>query len=58
MVAAVFHTPSIRPAGAAAVTAAKPTAKPVSEREPKPPRLPVDWRGISLKVLPPLIGMA
>jgi nitrate/nitrite transport system permease protein len=61
MVAAVFHSPleaasePARAAGAGKALAA-PAAK--AAPEPKPPRLPFDWRGLWLRVLPPVIGLA
>ncbi|KNZ33717.1 MAG: nitrate ABC transporter permease [Methylibium sp. NZG] len=63
MVSAVFHSPlggQPSPPGAAAPGAA-PHAKAVpAEPAPasKPARVPFDWRGLWLKVLPPVIGMA
>ena len=62
MVAAVFHTPldAANPT-LAADGAARPStgvAKPVPVIAPKPPRQPVDWRGIALAVLPPVFGLA
>ena len=58
MVSAVFHSPlggadDEAPAAspAAAVAAAAPIATPA------PPRMPFDWNGLLLKVLPPLIGI-
>ncbi|WP_457328807.1 nitrate ABC transporter permease [Rhizobacter sp. P5_C2] len=54
MVSAVFHSPS---AGAddAAPAAVPPTAAPAPA--PSAPRMPFDWNGLLLKVLPPLIGI-
>ncbi|WP_310386448.1 nitrate ABC transporter permease [Roseateles sp.] len=55
MVSAVFHSPRdvsielIKP----------PVAKPQSSQaKPKSARTPVDWRGIWLRVLPPVLGLA
>ena len=66
MVSAVFHSPleAIAEAGAAnrASAASHPTAATVPvvapTRPAKPPRQPIDWREVWLKVLPPVIGMA
>ena len=54
MVSAVFHSPSAG-ADAAAPAAVPPTAAPVPA--PSAPRMPFDWNGLLLKVLPPLIGI-
>ena len=58
MVSAVFHSPL-------GSTTEKNQAQPIPKAEPgkqpapaKAPRQPVDWRGIWLKVLPPVIGIA
>ncbi len=64
MVSAVFHSP--REAIAAAATPATPAtpatsvtaATPVPSAPPREPRQPFDWRGLWLKVLPPVIGLA
>jgi nitrate/nitrite transport system permease protein len=53
MVSAVFHTPAeaaAPPAAAAARAAERPAPR------PKAPRVPFDWRGLWLRVLPPVIG--
>jgi nitrate/nitrite transport system permease protein len=56
MVSAVFHSPredqpvvDARPA---------PKAAPAPVAAVRPPREPVDWKGLGAKVLPPLLGMA
>ena len=59
MVAAVFHSP--RDLAAPTMTAPlaalpKPAAPPAPAA--KAPRLPVDWRGLALLVLPPVFGIA
>ena len=58
MVSAVFHSPL-------GSTAEKNQAQPIPKAEPgkqpapaKAPRQPIDWRGVWLKVLPPVIGIA
>jgi nitrate/nitrite transport system permease protein len=60
MVAAVFHAPlEAAPAAAEpprAVTAKVQTTPPAAT--PKPERVPFDWRGVWLAVLPPVIGLA
>ena len=61
MVSAVFHSPLSTPTGpAAAATApvAKATLHAVPPSSPKPPPVPFDWRGLWLKVLPPVVGLA
>jgi len=62
MVSAVFHTGLDAPdtsAKATAVAAAKPQAAPApaAPRAAQPPRPPVDWRGLTLKLLPPILGL-
>jgi nitrate/nitrite transport system permease protein len=61
MVSAVFHSPlagQSSPASAA-VAVANPTGKPVQPAVAAPAaRMPFDWRGLWLKVLPPFFGMA
>ena len=63
MVSAVFH-PSHRAAPAAesspAARAAPQTAAPRSATKARPvvARLPIDWRGLALRVLPPVFGVA
>ncbi|WP_140626280.1 nitrate ABC transporter permease [Methylibium rhizosphaerae] len=62
MVSAVFHNPTgasapdtpARPAATSA-RAAAPAAAPAQAR---PARSPIDWRAVSLKVLPPIFGLA
>ncbi len=56
MVAAVFHAASeVEPA----VAAVQPRAAPAkAAAAPKPPRVPFDWRGLWLTVLPPVLGLA
>jgi nitrate/nitrite transport system permease protein len=66
MVSAVFHSPGDPVATTAASTpvAVNRPASPVAEAsvEPpkaaKPPRQPFDWRGLALRVLPPVISLA
>jgi nitrate/nitrite transport system permease protein len=69
MVSAVFHSPLEAVAderaaarkGAAPAAAAKPaaaSASPTSDVSAKTPRIPFDGRGLALKVLPPIIGIA
>ena len=66
MVSAVFHSPLDASVEAGATGRATTAAKAsdatapavVKARSTKPPRQPVDWRDVWLKVLPPLIGMA
>jgi nitrate/nitrite transport system permease protein len=57
MVAAVFHASlDAAPAKADAVRAA--AAKPApAAQAPKPPRMPFDWRGLWLAVIPPVAGL-
>jgi nitrate/nitrite transport system permease protein len=43
---------------APALAASLPVAKAKAAREPKPARLPFDWRGLWLAVVPPVLGMA
>jgi nitrate/nitrite transport system permease protein len=59
MVSAVFHSPLASSPGtpAAAVAPSKPAARAAPVPEPKA-RVPYDWRGLWLKVLPPVIGIA
>lgn len=56
MVSAVFHTPLAEKAEKAEPQVARPAAVERPAPPPKPPRLPFDWRGLWLKVLPPLFG--
>ena len=66
MVSAVFHSPLDASAEAAAAGRANAPAKPAADTVPavartkpaKPPRQPIDWREVWLKLLPPVIGMA
>jgi len=65
MVSAVFHSPleavADERAAARAPAAVKPAAaatSPTPEVSVKTPRLPFDFRGLALKVLPPIIGIA
>ena len=58
MVSAVFHSPreQAEPVCAVPIAAAAPSA--VSGAPARAPREPVDWRGLWLRVLPPLAGLA
>jgi nitrate/nitrite transport system permease protein len=71
MVSAVFHSPLEAAADAAsdAASDAKPVVKapvrPAAQAAtalpsamPQAPRAPYDWRGLSLKVFPPIVGLA
>jgi len=66
MVSAVFHSPLDASAEAAAAGRVNAPAKPAADTVPavartkpaKPPRQPIDWREVWLKLLPPVIGMA
>jgi len=63
MVSAVFHSPSdpvAVPAPAAAAgrpAAANEAVMPAAARPAKPPRDPIDWRGLALRVLPPVLSI-
>ena len=64
MVSAVFHSPGEAAAAAPAATAtvSRP-AMPATETLPppaaaKPARDPIDWKGLALRVLPPVISIA
>ena len=60
MVSAVFHSP-LDAANEARANPATPADKPKAVAAPAPARqarAPIDWRGIVLKVLPPLVGIA
>ena len=65
MVSAVFHSPleaaaesaSAARAAARPATAANATA-PAAPAAAKPPRQPIDWREVWLKILPPVAGLA
>ena len=69
MVSAVFHSPlsaSGNPPAGGLAPLARPAARTTPESRPtpaptpalKPARVPFDWRGLGLKVLPPVIGLA
>ena len=67
MTSIIFHGGAVAshadPAAAVPVTAAsaaagRPLAKVKAPAEPKPARLPFDWRGLWLAVVPPVLGMA
>ena len=65
MVSAVFHSPieataDERTAARPAIAAAKPAPAPAPEVRVQPalPKVPFDFRGLALKVLPPIIGLA
>ena len=63
MVSAVFHSPSDAVTPAAAVNVNRPAAAneaamPVEAPKARPKRVPYDWRGLALKVLPPLLSIA
>ena len=58
MVSAVFHSPL---GSTTAGTQAPPVPKTEPSKQPSPakaPKQPIDWRGVWLKVLPPVIGIA
>ena len=58
MVSAVFHSPleTVMPTTSATAAAPAPAATPVAMAA-KPARIPFDWRGLWLQVLPPIIGL-
>jgi nitrate/nitrite transport system permease protein len=61
MVSAVFHSPlagaaATEPAPVAVKAAPAPTPTPSAPRRPS--RAPIDWRGVWLQVLPPVLGLA
>ncbi len=60
MVAAVFHSQTASAEPGATAGSATPSARPAAPAAParasKPPSPPFDWRGLWLKVLPPVIG--
>jgi len=61
MVSAVFHSPlagaaATEPAPVAVKAAPAPTPTPSAPRRPS--RVPIDWRGVWLQVLPPVLGLA
>jgi nitrate/nitrite transport system permease protein len=63
MVSAVFHSPSQAARDAKKAAAAnRPAAAMAAEAAPpaprRPDRVPFDWRGLWLKVLPPILGIA
>ena len=59
MVSAVFHAPLDVANEAHATAADKPrAAAPVQLAAPRPARVPFDWRGLFLKVIPPVAGIA
>jgi nitrate/nitrite transport system permease protein len=62
MVSAVFHNPTAAPAPDAPARPATParTAAAAAAMPPqaRPARPPIDWRAVSLKVLPPVFGLA
>ncbi len=60
MVAAVFHNAAEAPALVSAPLKSSPPAMPAVEAPPapRPPRVPFDWRGLWLRVLPPVFGLA
>lgn len=61
MVSAVFHSPlgSPSPAEGAAADGPKPAAAaPVAAIEAASSRMPIDWRAVWLRVLPPVLGLA
>jgi len=58
MVSAVFHSPleaAVEPGHAAKPALAAPALPQPSPA--KPPRQPMDWRGLALKLLPPIFGL-
>ena len=61
MVSAVFHSPLDASSAADTPTADAPRAShpalPAAQA-PKPPRPPIDWRAVWLRVLPPVLGLA
>jgi nitrate/nitrite transport system permease protein len=63
MVSAVFHSPgdtvaSTSPAPAAPTPVSRPTMAANDAPKASPKRDPIDWRGIALTVLPPLLSIA
>jgi nitrate/nitrite transport system permease protein len=59
MVSAVFHAPLDAANEARAAAADKPRAVAAVQPAPaRPARAPYDWRGLFLKVIPPVVGMA
>jgi nitrate/nitrite transport system permease protein len=57
MVSAVFHSPLEAAAAPAAAKAVAAAATPAAAAPPAAPRVPFDWRGLWLKVLPPVFGI-
>ncbi|PZP34458.1 MAG: nitrate ABC transporter, permease protein [Roseateles depolymerans] len=64
MVSAVFHSPmnsaadDDQAASPAPLTMAAPPARPAEKPAARPARVPYDWRGLWLRVLPPVLGLA
>ena len=65
MVSAVFHSPreaAAAPAASAAPATASRPIMPAATAQPapaaKPARDPIDWKGVALRVLPPIISIA
>ncbi len=58
MVSAVFHSPSEAGAAARALPPADAASSITPLTKAKPARIPYDWNGLALKVLPPLFGVA
>jgi len=62
MVSAVFHSPGEAVPAPAPAAVSRPAANeasmPAEAPKARPKRDPIDWRGIALKVLPPVISMA
>ncbi len=59
MVSAVFHTPlqSTEQQRATKAAAAAVAPQPAEPTTPPPPKIPFDWPGLWLKVLPPILGL-
>lgn len=58
MVSAVFHSPRDTVASPAApVTVSRPAPTEEAPPEARPPREGIDWRGVALRVLPPVISI-
>jgi len=63
MVSAVFHSPSeavtpTAPVNTSRPAAANEAAMPAEAPKARPKRTPFDWRGLALKVLPPVLSIA
>ncbi|MGM9483296.1 nitrate ABC transporter permease [Roseateles sp. NT4] len=58
MVSAVFHSPNDNVAPTAAPVAVSRPATAVPEVKARPKRDPIDWRGLALRVLPPVLSIA